>query len=122
MSVNEKSLKLIIKLTRETAKNSMLWQVKSPPKSLTYATDDEIFTYFYASYKDKVVAIFVRKYKHYHDEDDFSWSERNVFAVLDYQDRVLIEFDQYSPALTDLFTIVREKVSNLDGLLDDLLG
>ncbi|CAH6813480.1 hypothetical protein HQK29_17230 [Vibrio vulnificus] len=121
MSVDEKAIKLITKLNRETSMGEVKWSVETPPKALTTATESQVFVYFEAEYKGKIVALFERKSKYFYDEHDFYWSESQVFAVLDRQQRILLEFDKNSPALDDLMTTVREKVADLDGLLDDLL-
>lgn len=121
MSANEKAIKLITKLNRETSKGEVKWSAETPPKALTTATESEVFVYFEAKYKDKYVAVFERKSKYFYDEHEFYWSESQVFAVLDRQQRVLLEFEENSPALSDLMATVREQVADLDGLLDDLL-
>ncbi|MBF4425960.1 hypothetical protein [Vibrio anguillarum] len=121
MSVDEKAIKLITKLNRETSMGEVKWSVKTPPKALTTATESQVFVYFEAEYKGKTVAVFERKSKYFYDEHEFYWSESQVFAVLDRQQRILLEFEKNSPALDDLMTTVREQVADLDGLLDDLL-
>ncbi|MUH95237.1 hypothetical protein GNP63_01550 [Aliivibrio fischeri] len=121
MSIENKAIKLITKLIRETASNNVTWNVSNPPRALVLATEDEIYTYFQADYKDKVVAIFERKSKYFIDEHEFYWTSSDVFAVLDNENRILLEFSQISPALRDLFSTVREQVADLDSLLDDLL-
>lgn len=121
MSVNDKAIQLIVKLNRETAKGEVNWSAETPPKSLVIATEAEVFVYFSAKYKNKFVAVFERKSKYFYDEHAFYWSEAQVFAVLDDQDRILMEFEENSPALNDLFSTVREQVADLDGLLNDLL-
>lgn len=121
MNIDDKEIKLITKLNRETSKGLIKWSVESPPKSLTTATEDEIFIYFKAPYKNKFVAIYERKYKHFYSEHDFYWGGLDVFAILDDHERVLLEFSKSSPALRDLFVTVREQVADLDGLLDGML-
>ncbi len=40
-SANEKAIKLITKLNRETSKGEVKWSAETPPKALTTATESE---------------------------------------------------------------------------------
>ncbi|EJP48943.1 hypothetical protein ACINNAV18_1538 [Acinetobacter baumannii Naval-18] len=53
MNIDEKAILLITKLVRKTSADEIKWKVANPPKSLVSATEDEIFTFFEANYKEK---------------------------------------------------------------------
>ncbi|EHU1662493.1 MULTISPECIES: hypothetical protein [Acinetobacter] len=120
MNIDEKAILLITKLVRKTSADEIKWKVANPPKSLVSATEDEIFTFFEANYKEKKFAIFERKSKFFFDEHEFYWTSDDVFAILDNNENVILEYSKNTPVLVDLFTTVREQVADLDNLIDDL--
>lgn len=122
MSINNKLNKLITKLIRLTSDGELEWFVKDPPRTITRGTDDVIPLFFEAKYKDKWVAIYQQRYQDFYIETEtFYWVEKIVFAVLDAEDRVLLESTTHSPALVDLLETVREKSAGIDELLNDLI-
>lgn len=121
MNMDNKTTQLMTKLIRETSSGKIEWKPKDAPKSVVQGTEDIVPLFFEAKYKDKWIALFLRRYKSFYDEHAYYWEESLVFAVLDSADRVLWETSDYSPALRDLFETVREQVAGIDGLLDNLL-
>ncbi|WP_272572306.1 MULTISPECIES: hypothetical protein [unclassified Providencia] len=119
---NNKEIQIITQLVRETANGNIKWASMAPPKALISATEDEIYTYFEAKYKGKTFAIYERRYKHYYDMDEYSWSRKPVFSILNNEGHVILEFEQRSPVLSDLLHTVSHQVADLDSLLNDLLG
>lgn len=121
MSVDNKTIQLITKLIRETAKGNVEWNMADPPKSLTETSDAEIYAYFQANFKHRIVALYEQKSRYYTDEHEFHWTYSPGFALFDERQRLLLDYCQHSPALNDLLSTVREQVADLDGLLNDLL-
>jgi hypothetical protein len=121
MNINEKAIKLISKINRETSDKKLEWNVATVPSSLTEATECKIFVYFEAKYKNSTVAVYEKRLKYYHDEDTYSWAPEIYFAVINQHRVVLWEFSERNPALSGLFNTVREQVSDIDGMLDEML-
>lgn len=121
MDLATKATKLIARILRSTINGQINWQSKDPPDSLVRGTDDFVPIFFEASYKNKFVALFERRTRHYDGERDaFFWTQEIWFAILDFEDRVLWETSQ-SPALLDLHSAVTAKAAGIDELLDNLL-
>lgn len=119
MNSDSKVIKLIAMLVRKTGSGDIHWALTKPPKLLTSATEDEIYSYFQAHYNSKIVAIYERKSKYFHDEYAFHWTSSNVFAILDKDENPIMEYPSKAPVLDDLFTTVRIQVADIDNLLDD---
>jgi hypothetical protein len=123
MSTDNRVTQLIVQLNRETAAGKIKWKATAPPGSLTQGTEDIVHHFFETIYKGKIIGVFERRYRHFTDEDMFFWSNQIVLSILDNpnQRKILWEYSDYSPALLDLFSIVREQCSGIDEWLDKLL-
>lgn len=121
-NTNRKEIQIITQLVKETASGKIEWDRTNPPIELISATESEIYTYFEAEYKGKLFAIYERREKNFYDEHEYYWVSTPIFAILNHNRNVLIEFSQKTPVLEDLFKTVGRKVADLDGLLDDLLS
>lgn len=123
MNSEEKITALIIKLNKLTSLGQLDWHVEDAPRSILRGTDDYVPLYMSARYKGQRFGLYQHRYQSYDGEHDkFYWSESVVLVILDPEDRVLWESSQSSSALYDLFDTVRKEVSNIDGILDDLLS
>jgi len=122
MDVEDKAEKLIIQLTRETYENKVKWHARDAPINLEFGTEHIFPLYLEATYKKTIVGLFQRKYKCFHDEHDYSWSEEIGFCVLDNEERILWEYNDRSAALVNLFEAAREQASGINDILDGLLS
>lgn len=122
MEVEDKAEKLIIQLTRETYANEVKWLAKDAPDNLESGTEDLFPLYLETTYKNTIVGLFQKRYKHFYDEHDYYWGQDIGFCVLDNEDRILWEYDQRSAALVNLFDAAREQASGIDNILDGLLN
>ncbi len=119
----DKITTLLVKLNKLTSLDQLSWRVTEPPRFIAKGTDDFIPFFMTATYKGQSFALYQQRYQSYDgDRDRFYWSERVTFAILDSEGRVLWETPRYSSALADLFETARRKVSNVDGILDNLLS
>lgn len=121
MNRDDKAIKVITLLVRKTSDNEIKWSVGEPPSSLISGTEDIVHSYFEAPYHEKKFALFNRKSKYFYDEHSFYWTSDLVFAILDKKGNILLEYEDKTPVLDDLFKTVREQVADLDDLLSDLL-
>lgn len=121
MERENKTMQLITKLIRETAKGEIKWRVKDAPKSLNQATEREVPLYLETSYKGKFLGIYDVRSKSFFDEHAFYWSESVGFCIVDIGGRVVWELNEYFPALLDLFNTAREQASGINEIIDDLL-
>jgi len=121
MNTESKITKLITKLIRETSKRDVIWVIRDAPRALNRDTEKSVPLFLQTEYKGKLLGIYDARSKDFYDEHSFYWSESIGFCILDKQDRVIWESDEYSQALLDLFNTAREQASGIDNILDDLL-
>lgn len=123
MIPDDKITALFVKLNKLTSLGQLKWHVEDAPRSILRGTDDFVPLYMAARYKEQHFGLYQHRYQLYDgDRDRFYWSEKVVLVILDLEDRVLWESPHASSALYDLFETVRKKVSNIDGIVDDLLS
>lgn len=122
MQRETKTMQLITKLIRETAKGEIKWRVEDVPRSLNQATEREVPLYLETNYKGKLLGIYDVRSKNFFDEHAFYWNESIGFCIVDSDRRVVWELDEYFPALLDLFNTAREQASGVNDVIDDLLG
>jgi len=121
METETKAEQLVTKLIRETNAGKVLWKTRDAPTGLVRGTEDFIPLFFDTIYKGKHIGIYLKRFKSFVDESEFFWSETVGLCITDYQDRVVWELEERSPALYDLFKTAREQASGIGNLLDDLL-
>lgn len=122
MHPEEKVTALIVKLNKLTSLEEIDWEVRDAPRAILRGTDDYIPLFMSTYYKGQRFGLFEHRYQAYDGEHErFYWTNRIVLAILDREDRALWETTSQTPALYDLFETARKKVSNIDGLLDELL-
>ncbi|WP_288366554.1 hypothetical protein [uncultured Acinetobacter sp.] len=122
MNTDDKVIKIITTLVRKTSNGEVKWSVSNPPKNLVSATDDEIHFYLETIYKGNRFALYDRKSKYFYDEHDFSWISSQIFAILDINKNVILEYHGKTPVLQDLFSTARGQIADLDGILNDLMN
>lgn len=113
---------LAVELNKLTSTNQISWDPITPPPFLTEASDDFIPILYKCLYKAKQLALFIRRYKHFFNENEYFWSERVVFAILNRESRIIWESPEESQALRDLYEAVSNQSAGVDDLLNDLLG
>lgn len=123
MTIESKATQLIVSLTKETSKGMIKWDIKPVPNGLDHGTDDLFPLYFQANYKGQRIGIAQRRRRTFNiDYERFFWEEAIVLVLIDASGRILWEFSEGSSALWNLFELVRQKATNIDGILDDLLN
>lgn len=122
MNSEKKITNLIIKLNKLTSLEQLEWEVQDAPRAILRGTDDYIPLFMVTSYKGQKFGLYEHRYQAYDGEHErFYWTNKIVLAILDKEERALWETPTQSPALFDLFETARKKVSNIDGILDNLL-
>lgn len=122
MNADDRITSLIVKLNKQTSLEQLEWEVHDAPRAILRGTDDYIPIFMSCTYKGKRFGLYEHRYQAYDGEHErFYWTNRIVLAILDREDRVLWETPSQIPALFDLFETVRKRVSNIDGILDELL-
>ncbi|MDX7085065.1 hypothetical protein [Serratia marcescens] len=117
----DKSIKLILALNKKTKNKSLLWRVVDTPSSFDDGTEDKIPVLYVCTYKQKTLALYLRRYKHFYDEHDFYWTEKKCLAIINERHQILFEVDEQGQAINDLYSTVTEQASGIDDLLNDLL-
>ena len=122
MSINKKIEKLAVKLTKETYSESITWSNENPPSGLTKGTDDFFPLYLECEYKGVDIGIYIRRYKHYYDEFEYSWTEDVGICMPGDHGQISWEYEERSPALINLFDAAKEQASGINEILNDLLN
>ncbi|EDF9812424.1 TPA: hypothetical protein ACU94I_001054 [Klebsiella aerogenes] len=117
----DKSIKLILALNKNTKNKSLLWSAIDTPLSFDDGTEDRIPVLYVCNYKEKTLALYLRRYKYFYDEHDFYWAEKKCLSIINDQYQILWESDEQGQAINDLYSTVTEQASGIDDLLNDLL-
>lgn len=120
MSTEDKASRLITQILRATYSGSIAWQLSSPPASLTRATDSFIPLYLEAEYKGKTIVIYEERYKHWTDEENFTWGAGIRFGF-NVGGTVVSDVVKWSPLLRKLFEAARDNAADVDSIIDDML-
>ncbi|MDQ2130638.1 hypothetical protein R4I72_18080 [Leclercia adecarboxylata] len=119
---SDKTIKLVVLLNKLTVQKSLEWTVFDAPKSLTEGTEDKIQIIFHTNYKEKDFVIYNRKFRHYIDEYEWSWTEGIVLAIVTPDFKPIWEMYEQTQALRDLFNSVSKQASGFDDFVDELLN
>jgi hypothetical protein len=123
MKTIDKNQALILHLNKLTLSNAIEWGVDDPPRTIVTGSDDHIKLFLTTKVKEQDFGLYLANERIYDGEtDEFYWGERLHLILLDSDDRVLWEFRELSAALWDLFNSARRKASNIDSIIDSILG
>ena len=114
---NEKD-QLITQLTRETISGNIKWGVTQPPYAFTHATEKVVPLYLQTTFRGSSIGVYEIRYRHFTDEDTFYWLEDLGICIVNQDGIVTWNFEQYSPALNELYQMAREQASGLSSLLN----
>lgn len=120
--IDEKSVKLAAILNRETVNKNITWHVNDAPDTLTYASNDILQVIYWTVFKNKKIVLFKKQYRHYFDEDEWTWAEGLSLCIVSDDFKPLWENDEQSQALRDLYKNVTKQASGFNDLLDDLIN
>lgn len=114
-----KEIKLLIEFQKLTSQGAMSWVIIEPPASLVNATNDYIPNCYSTLYQNKTFIIYSRRYQEYSPEfDQMFFDERVEIAMIDWSGRILWAYADRTPALYDLFSIVKHQTSGIDDILN----
>jgi hypothetical protein len=116
-------IKLLSELTKLTSQGKLNWHRTDTPDHYTAGTSHVFPDYYEARFKEQKIGIGLQRYSEYDgDRDRFFWNERLYFLLLNSMDEVIWHKEGFLPAMSVLFDTVRDKVANVDGLIDSLLN
>ena len=121
MNIDEKTEQLIILLTRETFSGNVNWENTQAPAGLVKGTEDFYPLFLQTIFKNTVIGLYQRRYKHFHDEFEFYWCEEIGMCVVGDYEAIVWEYNARSSTLINLFEAAREQASGIGGILDGLL-
>lgn len=123
MPSDKQFIQLLSELTKLTSKGEIVWRSATPPRAMTEGTNDLYPYYFEASYKSQSMGLAKRRSQAYDGERDrYYWDEELVFIFIDVMGDVVWEGGRQWKVLGVLFEAVRNKVGNVDGIFQNLLG
>ena len=117
MDFEDKREQLLAKLIRATLENKIIWKLKKPPYSLNQATENYVPLYFETNYNNTRIGVYEIREKSFTDVDEYYWIEKLGICIVQEPEVVVWQDEGYSPALNELFNMVRHYVSGLDNLL-----
>lgn len=119
---DDKVSSIITKIIQKTVLGEIEWDVTEPPKYFEDGNEDIIPLLYTTWYKEKNIAVFLRRFKYFTDEDEYHWEEKACFAFLNSSgNKIVWEISDRRPILNDLFATVSEKAAGIDSILDHLL-
>lgn len=123
MSTETQISRLLSELTKQTATGQLSWTMRDVPDGLARGTDDFYPAYYETIFKGQRVGIAQRRYQSYDGEHDkLYWSEKIVLLFRDPIGRVTWETSSHYSALENLLDSIRVQTSNLDTILNQLVG
>lgn len=117
MSASTEKDLLVTQLIRETVSGSIVWQVLTPPYSLCQATENVVPLYLECQYKGARIGVYEVRQKNFTDVDEYYWSENLGICIVNEQNIVVWQAEEYSPALRELFQMVRHQASGIRNIL-----
>jgi len=119
----DKVVELILQLTKKTIEGNIKWEAVQPPKGFNIGSEDLVPMLYVSMVKEKIISLYLKRYRHYTDVDEFYWSEKVCIAFLsDDLSRIIWEASEKGPSLITLFQTVTEQASGVDKLLNDFLN
>lgn len=118
----DKTTKLIVQLNKKTIKNEIKWDSVTAPLNFNKGSEDIIPLIYTCRYKEKILALYIRKYKYFVEEHEFYWSEKLCLAILNEDYQIVWETNEQGQPIRDLYLAVTEQAAGVDDLLDDLLN
>ncbi|EMA8651640.1 hypothetical protein [Cronobacter malonaticus] len=122
MFTDETETKLYVRLNKETVKKLIKWEAIEAPSNFTEASEDIVDTLFLLEYKGKKLALYLRKYKYFLDEERWVWGEDPELAIVTDKLKILWNSKNSSQALRDLYETVTRQASGFNDLINDLLN
>ncbi|MEN6647601.1 hypothetical protein [Stenotrophomonas hibiscicola] len=122
MNLHDMAIRLIEKVTWETVQGKLKWRFSSAPSQLTDGKDDKIEVYLQTKFKGQPLALFERRYKYYADIDEWSWTFRRVFAILDGAGRVIYESSDSSLEINNLYDLAFNNAGDVENVMNMLLS
>lgn len=122
MELKDKIEKLAIVLTRETYSGNLIWFEREAPNSLIEGTGHIIPLFFACEYKGKLIGLYIKRYKYYYDELEWSWCEDQGMCVIGENDKIIWDYDKHSIAVVNLIEAAREQASGINDIIDELLN
>ncbi|OAN16471.1 hypothetical protein A3K86_10765 [Photobacterium jeanii] len=116
-----KEIKLLVEFQKLTSQGQLNWQLIDPPHGLVNATNDFIPNCYSTSYEGKTFIVYSRRYQNYSEDfDQMYFDERVEIAMIDFSGRILWEYSDRTPALYDLYSIVKRHDSGIDDIFSKL--
>lgn len=117
----DKSIKLILSLNKNTKNKTLSWEVVDTPSTFDDGTEDIIPVLYICNSNGKKLALYLRRYRHFLDEHEFYWAEKKCLSIINDKYQIIWESGEQGQAINDLYSTVTEQASGIDDLLNDLL-
>lgn len=121
MELKDKIEKLAIVLTKETYSGNLKWFEREVPPSLIEGTGNIVPLFLVCEYKEKLIGLYIIRYKHYYDELEWSWSEDQGICVIGEKNKVIWDYNKHLTAVVNLIEAAREQASGINDIIDELL-
>ncbi len=116
-----KEIKLLVEFQKLTSQGMLKWSLVQPPSGLVNNSNDFIPNCYSTEYESKTFIVYSRRYQEYSpDFDQMYFDERVEIAMIDFAGRILWEYSERTPALHDLYGIVKRQYSGIDDIFNRL--
>lgn len=117
MNITNEKEQLITQLIRETLARSVTWSAQQPPYSLRTATENFIPLYLQCQYKNRTIGIYELRQKYFTDEESYFWTDSLGICIVQDDNYVIWQIEEYSPSLKELFQLARHQAAGIRDLL-----
>lgn len=108
---------LILKLIEETSRRSIAWSIEEVPEWFGGDSDEVINLFLVTSYRQQRIALYEARFRHFIDEQNFSWLSNVRIALLDNAGRLLWRYEGDDKELQELFQDARRSLAEVDAFL-----
>ncbi|UQY34263.1 hypothetical protein K8U54_21545 [Pseudomonas fulva] len=117
MNLTNEKEQLITQLIRETLSSSIVWKVQQPPYSLRSATENFVPLYLQCQYRGRAIGLYELRQKYFTDEDSYFWTETLGICIVQDDEYVVWQIEEYSPSLKELFQMARHQAAGIRNIL-----
>lgn len=114
MNNDRQVINFITDLIKRTSKKELTWIKIDPPYYLENGTEDLIPICYKTVYDNINFILYIRRYKHFTDYDEYFWGEEIKIAKLEPDGRISWVNRENISSLSDLFIIVEEYSSGMN--------
>jgi len=112
---------VIKRLVQSTQEGRIEWKRHLASNAFTEGTDEIVETFYTTRHNGHRLRAYEARYRHYYDEDRYSWASENRLETIDESDSMLWRFPA-SRWTGELLQAAVYQTANVDTMFKDLMG